>query len=144
MVTSNRGVKKLVFETVTFTNNLDDKGNKKRRSELPKMHFAAADSISKKLNQDQEVLFGTPEVIERVKTESFNVSEEFIAEMGGWKPFSDVTDANQGEVIAVRYTENELEFTDKEKAAIKVFWKEFDEVGAVGIEAFEELEALLA
>lgn len=145
MLVSNPRVKELIFAAVNFTNEVDEKGQKIKRVTWKKDHYLPVTSLSRKLADNQEVVFGTPEVRAEIEEKgSISLTEEKVAELGGWKPWVDLTDENRATAIAVRYSSNEIEFTDKEKAAIKHFWKELEEVPEVSAEAFEELETLLA
>lgn len=145
MTTSNRGVKSLMFNAVNFTNEVDDKGQKIKRSHFKRDHYLAVASLSKKLMEDQEVLFGDEEILEAVaEKKEIGITEEKIAELGGWKPYSELTDDNRSKAISNRFSNKEIEFTEKEAAAIKYFWKDCEEIGNEGIEAVEEMERLVA
>lgn len=141
MTTSSRGVKSLVFLSVILTNEVDEKGVPVKRASWPKNHYLAAHSISKKLQEDQEFIVVDEET--KKKIEAGEVKEVPL-EGKEWVAFADLTDETRSRVITGRYTDKEISFTDKEKETIKHYWKELAEVQDQGIEAFEEMERLLA
>ena len=144
MTTSNRGVKSLVFSAINYTNEVDDKGPVQRKTWLKAFYVPVA-SLSKKLLEDQEVLFGNAEILEKIKDSgATQITNEEIETLGGWRPFSELNDENRTTAISARYSDKAIDFTDREKAAIKHYWNESEDCGNEGVEAFEELETLLA
>ena len=145
MMTSNRGTKGMIFTALNFTNDVNEKGAKVQRTAWSKDHYRAVASLSKKLQEDQEVIIADAAMKELIEKEgTMQLTQEDLDQLGGWKPWSEVTDENRTMVISARYTDKELDLTDKEVSAIKHFWKDTDEVGNEGLEALDEMERIVA
>lgn len=119
-------LKHLVFDVLTFTDEVDEKGIRLRRTSYAKAHAASVSTLKTKLLDDVRVSDTT---------------------QSKWYTRSEAVEAlkeNKDLKLSIeKFTTEDIELSPKELAAFKFLYNSLDEIADYGTEAFDLLEQLL-
>lgn len=126
-------IKQLVLDTIMYTDDLDDKGRRVRRSMWSKNQFRPAKRLVKKLVEAMEL--GT--VPKDTKLEELKNGDV------QWIKNANYDASNGTRVVAERHTDEEIEIDPVEMKVVKSLYKTRQESPDVTIEALDMFEAWL-
>lgn len=125
MKTSNPELKMFIMDLIIFEDDLDDKGQRVRRSQFSKQVFKGTMSLRKKLTDGIELGVYIDPTIPLIE----------------WKKPSEVT--QDMKIVVERHTDAEIEFAADEIDAVDFFYEQRKELPIINPSAFDEFEKLL-
>lgn len=144
MEITNPLLKKLIFEVVSFSEEVDENGKALPRKTFKKDLYRATVSLLKKLDDEAEFAVDTEGVMKKAQEEGRKFLTEEEAAKIVYKARKDMKEGDAIFVESIRFTEAVLDVTEDEKKAIKKYWDETTEMKDYGVETLDALEALLA
>lgn len=140
MKTNNPELKLFIMDLILYEDDLDEKGQRVRRSQFPKQVFKGIASLRKKLGDAMEV-----GVVFAIQNEDGSPMKDKdglpVYTPVQWKKPSEVT--HDMKIIAERHIEVDMDITDTEIEAIKHLYGSRWELSLVSPSTFDEFETLI-
>ena len=162
MKTENKYIKVFILDILLYTDDVDGDGKRLPRRVFHKDHYVGLNRAKQKIIDSMEVFFDKV-LFDRIRDYNIKIatnakdaplSEEMLKEKREieektaekkiqWLKSKGVSEEDRKFVIFERQTNEPLEFTDKEKKAIKFYFESREDITDIGADNFEEFEKII-
>lgn len=143
MKVENKNVKRYIFDIINFEDALDEKNQPIKRTAFIKEHYSGAVGAKKKIANSMEVAMVSADLFNQLVAEKREMLTEDEQKEVEWVKAGDIKEGEARKIISERFTDEAIDFDNKEKKAIKYYFDLTNTVKDYDAEAFDKLTELL-